>query len=106
MQLMVFMCTGGLPGKESACSEGDLGSVPGLGGSPGEGNGYPLQYSVLETSTDRSPQGHKELDMTEQLSFTHLCGKYWGFDIFTVLVLLEMLLIPTIITRVLRSVWG
>ena len=42
MQLMVFMCTGGLPGKESACSEGDLGSVPGLGGSPGEGNGNPI----------------------------------------------------------------
>ena len=32
-------------GKESACNVGDLGSIPGLGGSPGEGKGYPLQYS-------------------------------------------------------------
>ena len=34
-------------GKESACSAGDLGPIPGLGRSPGEGNGYPLQYSCL-----------------------------------------------------------
>ena len=33
---------GGLAGKESACNEGDLGSIPGLGRSPGEGKGYPL----------------------------------------------------------------
>ena len=39
-------------GKESACNEGDLGSIPGLGGSPGEGKGYPLQYSGLENSMD------------------------------------------------------
>ena len=39
-------------GKESACNEGDLGSIPGLGGSLGEGNGYSLQYSGLENSTD------------------------------------------------------
>ena len=37
-------------GKESACSAGDLGSIPGLGRSPGEGKGYPLQYSGLENS--------------------------------------------------------
>ena len=39
--------------KESACSVGDLGSIPGLGRSPGEGNGSPLQYSCLENSMDR-----------------------------------------------------
>ena len=39
-------------GKESACSAGDLGSIPGLGRSPGEGKGYPLQYSGLENSMD------------------------------------------------------
>ena len=39
-------------GKESACNAGDLGSIPGLGGSPGEGKGYPLQYSGLENSVD------------------------------------------------------
>ena len=41
-----------LSGKESACKEGDLGLIPGLGRSPGEGKGYPLQYSGLENSMD------------------------------------------------------
>ena len=44
---------GGSEFKESACNLGDLGSIPGLGRSPGEGNSYPLQYSCLENSTDR-----------------------------------------------------
>ena len=44
---------GGSKGKESACNEGDLGSVPGLGRSPGEGNDYLLQYSCLENPMDR-----------------------------------------------------
>ena len=44
---------GGLDGKESVCSAGDLGSIPGLGRSPGEGNGNPLQYSCLESPMDR-----------------------------------------------------
>ena len=44
---------GGPDGKESACNAGDLGSIPQWGRSPGEGNGYPLQYSCLENSTDR-----------------------------------------------------
>ena len=39
--------------KESTCNVGDLGSIPGLGRSPGEGNGYPLQCSGLENSMDR-----------------------------------------------------
>ena len=43
-----FPC--GLAGKESACSAGGLGLIPGLGRSPGEGKGYPLQYSGLENS--------------------------------------------------------
>ena len=49
-------CNGGIPGgsdgKESACNAGDLGSNPRSGRSPGEGNGYPLQYFGLENSTD------------------------------------------------------
>ena len=45
-----FPC--GSDGKESACNVGDMGSIPGLGRSPGEGNGNPFQYSVLENSTD------------------------------------------------------
>ena len=40
-------------GKASACSAGDLGSIPGSGSSPGEGNGSPLQYSCLEIPMDR-----------------------------------------------------
>ena len=44
---------GGLDSKESACNAGDLGLIPGLGRSPGEGNGNPLQYSCLENFTDR-----------------------------------------------------
>ena len=42
----------GSAGKEAACNVGDLGSIPGLGRSPGEGKGYPLQYSGLENSRD------------------------------------------------------
>ena len=43
---------GGSAGKESARNAGDLGLIPGLGRSPGEGKGYPLQYSGLENSMD------------------------------------------------------
>ena len=43
---------GGSSGKESACNTGDLGLIPGLGRSPGEGKGYPLQCSSLENSME------------------------------------------------------
>ena len=61
---MIYLCSlfmpkcvlndfpGGPDGKE-ACNAGDLGSIPGSGRSPGEGNGSPLQYSCLENSMDR-----------------------------------------------------
>ena len=45
-----FLC--GSAGKESSCNAGELGLIPGLGRSPGEGNSYPLQYSGLENSLD------------------------------------------------------
>ena len=49
----VFLCFPcGSAGKEPACNAGDLGLTPELGRSPGEGKGYPLQYSGLENSTD------------------------------------------------------
>ena len=51
-------------GKESACNAGDPGLIPGSGRSPGEGKGYPLQYSDLKNCM-YSPRGHKELDTTE-----------------------------------------
>ena len=53
-------------GKASACNVGDLGSIPGLGRSLGEGNGNPLQYSCL---VGYSPWDHKESDTTEGLHF-------------------------------------
>ena len=70
--------SGGSDSKASACSVGDLGSIPGLGRSPGEGNGNPLQYSCLENSMDwgapqslvgYSPWCRKESDTTERLHF-------------------------------------
>ena len=45
--------SGGSDGKESACSAGEPGLIPGSGGFPGKGNGYPLQYSRLGTPLDR-----------------------------------------------------
>ena len=51
---MGFVCfPGGSDGKESVYIAGDLGSIPGLGRSPGEGNANPLQYSCLENPMDR-----------------------------------------------------
>ena len=69
---------GGSDSKESACNVGDLGSVPGLGRSPGEVNANPLQYFDLENSMERgySPWGRKESDTTERLILTiHNCQK-------------------------------
>ena len=93
--LLCFPC--GSAGKESACNVGDLGSIPGLGRSPGEGKGYPIQYSGLENSMDcikdpssctthslvkdlflihlfmplfPMPRGHKESDPTKLLSLS------------------------------------
>ena len=62
-----FPC--GSAGKESACNAGDLSSIPELGRPPGEGKGYPLQYSGLEKSMDGIPWGHDESDTTERLHF-------------------------------------
>ena len=66
-------------GKKSASNAGGLSSIPGLWISPGEGKGYPLQYSGLENSMDYSPWGHKESDMTEWLS---LSISMWLFMLF------------------------
>ena len=50
---LLRMLRGGSDGKESVCDARNLGSILGSGRFPGEGNGYPLQYSCLENSTDR-----------------------------------------------------
>ena len=61
-----FGFPGGLGGKESTCSAGDMGSVPGLGRSPGEGNGCPLQLFFPGESCGWRSQ---ELDVTKQVMF-------------------------------------
>ena len=68
---------GGSDSKESACNAGDLGLIPGLGRSPGEGNGYLLQYSCLENSMDRgalqaTAHGITKSWMQVILSFSHM----------------------------------
>ena len=66
---------GGSDGKASVYNAGDLGSIPGSGRLPGEGNDNPLQYSCLESPMDKGawgPWGLKESDTTEQLHFHHV----------------------------------
>ena len=69
--LHTFDFPGGSDGKGSDCNAGDVGLIPGLGRSPGEGNGNPLKYSCLENShgwrslVGYSPWGRRESDMTE-----------------------------------------
>ena len=68
---MGFPC--GSAGKEAACNVGDLGSVPGLGRSPGEGKGYPLQYNGLENSMDCVAHGvAKSVSLSRVLSIDEI----------------------------------
>ena len=67
LEIWGFPC--GSAGKESACSAGDLRSIPGLGKFPGEGNSYPLQYSGLENSIDCVV--HEVTKSCTQLSYFH-----------------------------------
>ena len=66
---------GSSAGKEFACSEGDLGSIPGWGRSPGKGNGYPLQYSGLDNSMDCMVHGVEKSQT--QLSDFHFHFLLW-----------------------------
>ena len=79
---------GGSDGKESACNAGDLGLIPGLGRSPGEGNGNPLQYSCLE----KGNATHSSI-LAWRISWTEEPGRlqsmglkrvrhYWATDTF------------------------
>ena len=66
---------GGLADKESAYNGGDLGLIPGLGRSPGEGKGYPLQYPGLENSVDCIVHGvAKSQTRLSDFRFTSLHG--------------------------------
>ena len=68
----------GSDGKETTCNAGDVGSISGLGRSPGGGHGNPLQYSYLEnphgqrSPASYRPWGRKELYTTEQLNTAHV----------------------------------
>ena len=66
-------CPGGSDSKEPACKAGDLGLIPGLDRFPGEGNGYPLQYSCLENPTHRGTWGLQSMASQSQtwLSYVH-----------------------------------
>ena len=79
-----FPC--GSAGKEFACSAGDLGLIPGLGRSPGEGKGYPTSvFWAGELHGLYSPWGHKESDTTERLSqVTQVTRNYYGQQDFLV----------------------
>ena len=61
--ILGFSC--GSAGKESACKVEDLGSIPGLGRFPGEGEGYPLQYSGLENSMDYIIHGVQSMGLQQ-----------------------------------------
>ena len=70
----------------SACKAGDLGSIPGSGRSPGEGNGNPLQYSCLENPVDggvwwATAQGFAESDTNERFHF-HFCPQRCELNCF------------------------
>ena len=90
-KILVFPCGSG--GKESICKAGDLGSIPGLGGSPGGGKDYPLQYSGLGNSVDFivrgvAKSGHDWVTFTGH--WKYLCPKgnlwvpelYFGFSFY------------------------
>ena len=80
VNLSISETSSGFPGdsdgKESACNKGNLGSIPGSGRSPGEGNNNPLQYSCLgefhgqRSLAGYSPWSHKESDRTEQATLS------------------------------------
>ena len=73
---MGFPC--GSADKESACNAGDLGSIPGLGQSPGGGKDYPLQYSGLENSIDYIVRGgHKKSFIYNHIT---VCCKFFMLE--------------------------
>ena len=86
----LFLCThvwgasfpGGSAGKESTCNVGDLGLIPGFGKSPGEGKGYPLQFSGLETSMDYTVLGVAKSQAWLSNFHFHRCMKGKAKELF------------------------
>ena len=83
LQLANIIISEGFPSssvsKESTCNAGDLGSISGLGRSPGEGKGYPLQYSGLENSMDCVVHGVTK-SWTRLSDFHFYFNYFWGFS--------------------------
>ena len=85
---LVLGSSGGSDGKKFACNAGDPGSIPGSRRSPGEGNGYPLQYSCLENSMDREAwqatvHGVTEVDTAQQLTLSLSTFCFIDFSLLT-----------------------
>ena len=80
--ILCILATWGFPddsdGKESACNAGHLGLIPGLGRSPGEGNGYPLQFSCLENPWTEEPGTLWSMGLQSQ---TGLSNKHFDFHV-------------------------
>ena len=80
MTLLKFGFPCGLAGKEFACNAGDLDSIPGLGRSPGEGKGYPLQSSGQENSMDYTVHGLLLARILEWVAFSFSRGSSQPMD--------------------------
>ena len=76
----------GSAGKESACNVGDLGFIPGLGRSPGEGKGHPLQYPGLENSMDCRVHGVRSRTQLNDFHFHYYHIHYYISDIIVVIL--------------------
>ena len=88
-------------GKGSTCKAGDLSSIPGLGRSPGEEKGYPLQYSGLENSMDYTVYGvAKSCTRLRNFGFTSLHSYSWVPYSVPLIFVSMFLLIPHIFTNV------
>ena len=88
---MLWCCKGfpcGSAGEVSACNAGDLGSIPELGRSPGEGKGYPLKYSGLENSMDCIVHGVSKSQT--QLSDFHASYPWQKCPLFTVFLVIDL----------------
>ena len=76
---------GGSDGKASACSAGDLGSIPGLGRSPGGGHGNPLQYSCLENLMDRGAWWATVHRITQRQTWLKQLSMHYGTELYSLL---------------------
>ena len=95
----------GSDGKEFACNAGDMGSIPRSGISPGEGNGYPLQYSCLENSMDR------EAGRLQSMGSQRVGHNWVTNTVLTILLPLHLMLflltnMPSSSIFIWRNFWG